>query len=75
VDEFVPGYEASFKKTIDALHMLDVLKLDEENKMTKAGEEKYVWYYSIADNFDQTTLLTMAGVSLPVKKTIFPHAS
>jgi hypothetical protein len=63
------------RREMDALHMLGILKFEEETKTTTNYEEKYIWYYSLADNFDRTTLLAMAGVSLPLKKPTFSRSS
>jgi hypothetical protein len=47
---------------LEGLHILGLLRCEEEP--SAADEEKTVWRYSLADNFDRATLLSMAGVTL-----------
>jgi len=43
------------------MHMLGVVRCVEENVTTKNLQEKTIWHYSLAENFDRATLLTMGG--------------
>ena len=50
------------RRQLEALHTLRLLRCDEEQSM--ADEDKTVWRYSLAEDFDRATLLTM-GVLHP----------
>jgi hypothetical protein len=51
----------TIKRELEAMHMLGVVRCVEENVTTKNLEEKTIWHYSLAENFDRATLLTMGG--------------
>jgi hypothetical protein len=51
------------QREMEGLHMLGILRCDEEKHETKAGDTKTSWLYSLAENFDRRTLLAMAGIS------------
>jgi hypothetical protein len=50
------------KREMEALTMLGMLTCDEESKSTGSdGEERTIWRYQLAEDFDRATLLAMAG--------------
>lgn len=50
------------RREMDGLHMLGLLTCEEE-RGAYGTEEKTIWRYRIAPDFDRTTLLAMAGIS------------
>ena len=46
------------RRELEALHTLGLLRCDEEQSVT--DEAKTIWRYSLADEFDRATLLSMA---------------
>jgi hypothetical protein len=51
------------RREMDALHMLGMLRCDEETQEAEAegGKEKTVWLYNLGISFDRKTLYAMAG--------------
>ena len=49
------------QREMEALHMLSLLKCDEEQveRVDNEGKKKTIWRYSLADEFDRGTLLAM----------------
>jgi hypothetical protein len=45
------------RRELEALHTLGLLRCDEEQSVT--DENKTIWRYSLADEFDRGTLLAM----------------
>ena len=52
---------STIKRELEALHMLGMLRCDEEETTTKTFQEKTVFRYSLAADFDRATLLAMVG--------------
>ena len=52
---------STIKRELEALHMLGMLRCDEEETTTKTFQEKIIFRYSLADDFDRATLLAMVG--------------
>jgi hypothetical protein len=50
----------TIKRELEALHMLGLVRCVEENVISKTLQEKTIWHYSLAENFDRATLLAMA---------------
>jgi hypothetical protein len=51
----------TIKRELEALHMLGLVRCDEEEVTTKTLKEKIIFRYRLADDFDRATLLAMAG--------------
>jgi hypothetical protein len=51
----------TIKRELEALHMLSMLRCDEEEATTQTFQEKTIFRYSLADDFDRATLLAMVG--------------
>jgi hypothetical protein len=51
------------KRALEALHMLGILRCDEEPELGADGAPngKTKWFYSLSDSFDRETLLAMTG--------------
>ena len=47
------------RRELEALHILKLLRCDEEQ--SGVDEDKTVWRYSLAEDFDRATLLTWGG--------------
>jgi hypothetical protein len=47
------------RRELEALHMLRLLRCDEERTSSIGSEEKTIWKYSLADAYDKDTLATM----------------
>jgi hypothetical protein len=52
----------TIRRELEGLHILGLLRCDEEQAET--DEKKTVWRYSLADEFDRATLLTIGGEQL-----------
>jgi hypothetical protein len=51
----------TIRRELEALHMLGMLRCDEEETITKTLKEKLIFRYSLAENFDRPTFLAMAN--------------
>jgi hypothetical protein len=56
---------STIKRELQALHILGMLRCDEEEKTMANMQEKIIFRYSLTDGFDRTTLLAMAGQAIP----------
>jgi hypothetical protein len=52
----------TIKRELEALHMLGLVRCVEENTTTKNFQEKTIWHYSLAENFDRATLRAMGTI-------------
>jgi hypothetical protein len=54
----------TIRRELKGLHILGLLRCDEEQTVTTGDETKTIWRYSLADGFDRATLLSMGGEQL-----------
>jgi hypothetical protein len=65
----------TIRRELQGLHMLGMLRCEEEETMTHSCQEKLIFCYSLAEDFDRTTLLAMTGKTAPPKMWKVPLSS
>jgi predicted transcriptional regulator len=65
----------TIRRELQGLHMLGMLRCEEEETMTQSCQGKIIFCYSLAEDFDRSTLLAMTGKTAPPKMWKVPLSS